>query len=48
MIIHFKKTILIFVLSVCFNMFYINPECGRCCKRESKVNNQQGNNQKKK
>ena len=45
MIIHFKKTILIFVLSVCFNMFYINPECGRCCKRESKVNNQQGNNQ---
>ena len=45
MIIHFKKTILIFVLSVCFNMFYINPECGRCCKRESKVNNQQGNTQ---
>ena len=44
MIIHFKKPILIFVLSVCFNMFYINPECGRCCKKESKVNNQQKNN----
>ena len=44
MIIHFKKLILIFVLSVCFNMFYINPECSRCCKKELKVNNQQGNN----
>ena len=27
---------------MCFNIHYINSEC--CCKKESKVNNQQGNN----